>query len=360
MKMDTFYHISGDKWWCSEHRTTFTGSCPVCDLKLKSKSEVLSKSSEQFRTIPKGPRKISEREHIGIRKSILERFHAYRMRFEAVVDWDSIPGPIITLRSNVRFKRIDLPTAIIRVFKASILVTLRASCEIKGLKVKEAKAKADEFVLEALKGLPEAIRVSDPKLVSMHNAFVNHPTASHKVNVVVDGQSRLISDMSTGVPEFEAVHPQFAVSDSEVLEAFNADLILNQHDQPSILTKKINLVVDVLDKYAMQMDLHLAVEGRTADNMDKMNILLDDLLGAVRALKDVYTRKEQNEKNSPLLMNLDNNSVSVPENVSRDVSPPIILPMHDGCFSLLTISKYDNIKTFKRMKARYYLDKYGW
>jgi hypothetical protein len=114
--------------------------------------------------------------------------------------------------------------------------------------------------------------------VNVHNAFVNHPTAKHKVNVQVNGESRLISDNSNGYPEFEAVNPQFAVSDSEILEKFNEDLIVNNPDPLSIQGQKINTIVNILDRYATQMELHLTVEQKTSGNLDRIGQALDKIV----------------------------------------------------------------------------------
>ena len=194
---------------------------------------------------------------------------SFGVKFGAVVDWSALFNlPEVRLNRFVSYKRLDLPLAIVKVFRKSILVSLRSSMDIKGLPVREAEVLARSRVSEVLKLLPSAIRVLDGDVVNVHNAFVNHPTARHNVTVKVGDDVRLISDNSKGNLEFEAVHPSFAVSDSEVLERFNADLISNNPEPLSIQQSKLGFVVDVLDKYAMQMDLHLAVERKTSDTLD--------------------------------------------------------------------------------------------
>lgn len=212
-------------------------------------------------------------------RNIFERFHNYGVKFVAHVKWDYLfQYPEIHLRNNVSYKRIDLPTAIVKVFKKSILVTLRASEEIKGMNVKDAEKLSRIKLNEVLELLPKCITIADPELVNVHNAFVNHPTARHNVTVRVNDDVRLISDHSKGYPEFEAVNPDHAISDSEILEKFNEDLIVNNPDPLSVQSKKISHVVDVLDRYATQMELHLTVEQKTSDNLDRIGQALDQIV----------------------------------------------------------------------------------
>jgi hypothetical protein len=212
------------------------------------------------------------------RSSIYERFHNYGVKFRADVFWDAIFEDPIRLNNNVFYKRLDFPLAIVKVFKKSILVTLRSSEEIKGLDVKSAEKLSYLKVNEVLDLLPKSIKVLDRSVVNVHNAFVNHPTARHDVKVVVNDQVRLISDRSKGHLEFETVSPDHAISDSEILEKFNEDLIVNNPDPLSIQGSKINHVVEILDRYALQMELHLEVEEKTSRILDRIGASLDRLV----------------------------------------------------------------------------------
>jgi hypothetical protein len=212
-------------------------------------------------------------------RNIFERFHNYGVKFVAHIKWDYLfQYPEIHLRNNVSYKRLDFPTAIVKVFKKSILVTLRASEEVKGLNVKDAEKVSKIKLNEVLDLLPKCITLADPELVNVHNAFVNHPTAKHNVRVVVDDHVRLISDHSKGHLEFEAVNPDHAISDSEILEKFNEDLIVNNPDPLSVQQNKIDYVVNVLDRYATQMELHLTVEQKTSDVLDRISQSIDQIV----------------------------------------------------------------------------------
>ena len=72
---------------------------------------------------------------------------------------------------------------------------------------------------------------------------MNHPTAKHNITVEVNGEKRLICDNSHGVSEFEAIHPQYAVSDSEALEQDNAQLI-DKGLSRDVLAHSIKVLMD--------------------------------------------------------------------------------------------------------------------
>ena len=252
--------------YCRIHKKVFYSD--QCDLCHPIKDPMPSKEIRIKRSYKKK-----------IKNTIWERFHNYGVKFDAEVQWDHLfKYEQINLKNNVSYKRIDLPDALIRVFKKSILVTLRSSREIVGLKVREAEQRSFELVNKVLDQLPLAIKIKDRSVVNTHNAFVNHPTANHDVNVHVNGEARLISDFSKGHPEFEAVNPDHAVSDSEILEKFNEDLIVNNPDPLSIQGQKINTIVNILDRYATQMELHLSVEQKTSDNLDRIGEALDKIV----------------------------------------------------------------------------------
>jgi hypothetical protein len=218
-----------------------------------------------------------------VKDSIWERFHKYGVKFDARVEWDALfKYEEVALRNKVFYKRVDFPEALVKVFKRSILVILRSSKEIVGLPVRDAEAQAKALVNGVLDRLPASIVVSNREVVSLHNSFVNHPTAKHDVNVDVDGESRLISDNSKGYPEFEAVSPVHAVSDSVILENFNRDLIVNNPEPLSVQGQKIDVILTVQKEYSSAITKHLDVEERklqneirTADLLEKQNQALD-------------------------------------------------------------------------------------
>ena len=90
--------------------------------------------------------------------------------------------------------------------------------------------------------LPKEIKVKDSKLVEVHNAFINHPLALRNVNVCINGEKRFISDNSKGNPEFEAIHPDYVVSDSEAIEKDIIELV-DKGLSREFLAKAINSLV---------------------------------------------------------------------------------------------------------------------
>jgi len=251
-----------DWQWCPKHKHKFYGyQCDLC-------------SGQNQINDGKVKRKYVRKHKI----SIYERFHNYGVKFTAQVFWDAILIEPSRLNPHVYFKRLDFPDAIVKVFRRSILVTLRASREIKGMKVRDAERKSIELINKVLDQLPKSIQVHDRSVVNVHNAFANHPTANHDVTVKVNDEVRIISDHSKGVPEFEAVHPGHVVSDSEILERFNADLISKPSLPLSVLTEKIGLSYDVLSKFATQIELHLDVEERTLSTLDKISDGIDSII----------------------------------------------------------------------------------
>lgn len=252
--------------YCKKHDHVFRTD--ECDLCIKP-----SKDPEPSKDV-KVKRSYKKR----IKKSIWERFHNYGVKFTADIEWDHLfKYSEIHLNNNVSYKRIDLPDALIKVFKKSILVTLRSSREIKGLKVRDAEQKSQELVNKVLDQLPLAIKIHDRSVVNTHNAFVNHPTATHDVTVKVNDEVRAISDHSRGHSEFEFVHPDHAVSDSEILEVHNQDLIENHPDPLSVQQKKIGFIMDSLANFSENMNRHVSVMERIDQGIIKLNGSLEKI-----------------------------------------------------------------------------------
>lgn len=156
-----------------------------------------------------------------VKDSIFERYHNHGVKFDAVVQWDHLfKYDEVRLNNNVSYKRIDLPLAIVKVFKKSILVTLRSCEDIKGLDVESASIIAQNKIVESISKLPQAIEVKDFDVVSRHNAFVNDPLAKSfsSINVCIAGEQRIISDKSKGRDELEFVSKEWCVNDSREYE----------------------------------------------------------------------------------------------------------------------------------------------
>ena len=206
------------------------------------------------------------------RDSIVERFHNYGVRFDAVVDWSALfMFEEVCLRNNVKYKRIDLPIALVRVFRKSILVTLRSSSEVKGLDVRSAEVTAQKLISDALVLLPKSIIVSrNLDVTSTHNAFINHPIAKRDVNISIDGERRFISDNSKGYSEFEAISPVFAVSDSVKIEDDIRDLVSKGYSRDFIVNS-IGALIEDRQYHAENIRSHIIAIREMAFMLKRLN-----------------------------------------------------------------------------------------
>lgn len=269
--------------YCTVHRVKFDfkDKCPkspttISDGKLeKAKSEVSPRFHKLYKDSHKlsQPVKVPRKYDIG---GVWERLHSFGVKFVAVVDWDLVEGRVVRLRNNVMYKVLDFDSAIVKVFRRSVLVTLRRNQDIRHESVREAEKIAQNRVNDVLRLLPKCIVVSDSNIASVHNAFVNHPTARYGVRVDVDGESRLISDNSKGRAEFEAVNTVYAVSDSEKLEVLNRDIITNVWDVPSVTKSKLDTILQVQLDYAENIKKHLAVQDETLNVLRSMDAHFSD------------------------------------------------------------------------------------
>jgi hypothetical protein len=244
-----------DKVYCTEHKVTFLkgSQCPTCvscgtARPLKEVQSILTNNSLT---------NTNNSRRVYVRKNIVERFHAYRVKFEAEVEWSHLFSyEEFTLNNNVKFKRIDFPEAIVRVFRKSILITIRSSKEVKGLPVKEAQRISNDLVLSVLQKLPKAIVIKESKLSSVHNAFINHPLAKRNISVKVNDEVRFISDNSKGNPEFEAINTNHAISDSEAIEQDIISLV-DKGLTRDFLAQSLNTLIQDREYYAENLKSHV-------------------------------------------------------------------------------------------------------
>jgi len=244
-----------DKFYCKLHKVSFLkeARCPTCvsDGLIKPLKEIQTNLTNNSLTNTNNSRRVY------VRKNIVERFHAYRVKFEADVEWSMLfQFEEFSLNNNVKFKRIDFPEAIVRVFRKSILVTIRSSKEVKGMNVKEAQKVSNDLILTVLNKLPKSIKIKESKLSSVHNAFVNDPMAKHNVKVKVNDEIRWISDNSKGNPEFEAIHTDFAITDSEKYEKDMVSLI-DKDLSREVLANSIKALIDDREYYAENLKSHV-------------------------------------------------------------------------------------------------------
>lgn len=354
------YIFTEKGWYCKEHKAYFSLYCPECG-EIKEKDTSISDGK-----IKKADVKASQKKSVKIGNSLTkhrlvptnsigsvsERFHNFRVKFKADIDWDLISEKSVRLSKNNYFKRLEFDKAIVQVFRHSILIIIRASAEIKGMFVDDAKSLSKAIIKDVIDHLPSTIRIKDSRVVATHNAFVGHPFAKDNVSVTIDGDKRWISDNSKGNMEFEAIHPDYAVPDSRVMECFMIDLITRPFDLPSVSKDKIDRVVDVLDGFAEQFKLHSDVQHRQADNMDKMNqnmdkmnIFLDQINGRMGRSPFVHSANHSLDMADPDIVGRDFHSYH---------------PQLDRLSSLPTLNKDSSFKDLRLAKARYLLRQYGW
>lgn len=274
------YFESSKGTWCIEHRLFFKDTCPSCGAYgthgTISKSEVQKQFTSKSQVTTSKSQGVSKRFHKQkVSKTIFERFHNYGIKFEADVLWDALFSEAeVRLNNNVCYKRLDFPEAIVKVFKKSILVSLRSSMELKGLPVREAEAKSRSLVFGVVSQLPKAVVVKSLDVVNTHNAFVNHPVAKHELRVVVNNQARLISDHSKGYLELEAVNPEMAVSDSVLIEDDLKGLIANGLSR-DFLASAIHSLIKDREYYAENLKSHVAAINKLSENVDKFSAQVD-------------------------------------------------------------------------------------
>jgi hypothetical protein len=244
-----FFYVNRGSKQCKYYTSTSTGESKTekenpSSFTTNSQVNTTNYQKENDLSISSKPtRKYKRKKEL----SVWERFHNYGVRLSADVMWDALfKYEEIALRNNVAYKRVDLPNAIVKVFKKSILITLRSSKEIVGLLVQDAEKKAIDMMLDTIKSLPSAIKVKESDVTSIHNAFVNHPTArlfkevfGREMNIRDErGESHEITDNSHHNHELEYIHKDTAVPMSKYRETYEADLIFNRPQMPSVLSEK--------------------------------------------------------------------------------------------------------------------------
>lgn len=254
IKYDSF---PSGKFYCREHNKSFITQCPLCVPIVAETHPLIAYGKKNIKKEVSNNFHGKSRLINGKERRVIERFHSYRVRLEAKVDWVLVNGTLFNLRNNVQFKRLDFDLAFVQVFKKSILIVLRSKAEIKGLPVREAKFKADLIIKNIIQKLPKSIQVHDPKVSSLHNAFINHPNALRNVKVDIDREHRFISDNSKGKPEFEAIHPSFAISDSEAIEKDIISLV-DKGLSRDFIASSLNALIQDRVYYAENLKTHVS------------------------------------------------------------------------------------------------------
>ena len=288
--MDKYVEFK-DKFYCKLHKVSFNkdSKCSECKThplisygNSDSKKEIQLKLHEQLLTNHEQSRRVY------VRRKIVERFHSYRIKFNADVLWDHLFSyEEKSLNNNVKFKLINFPEAIVRVFKRSILVTIRSSMEVKGLNVVEAKKRSDELIRDVVSKLPKAITIKDSKLSSVHNAFINHPFAKKNITVKVNDEVRFISDNSKGNPEFETVNTNYAISDSQAIEDDTVSLIDKGLSRDFIASALNDLIKD-REYYADNLKSHVEAIKSLSKGVDELREQIKNKKDRVKELKEQW------------------------------------------------------------------------
>jgi hypothetical protein len=275
--------------YCNLHRCKFDylNSCPKYSSNNNHKQLQAITSNSQTPVI------LKRRYVRKVKDSVWERFHNYGVKFNSVVEWDHIFVEPTRLNNNVSYKRLDFSDAFVKVFRKSILVTLRASKEVRGELVKDAFSLSWGLVLDVLKLLPKAVIVSDNEVVNVHNAFVNHPTArlfkkvfGREMSVKdSDGKVHIITDSSHGNPETEHVNPLTAIPQSEYRESYEADLFFNKPKFPSEISHDVDNIKDTLNEVNKNLVEQNRVTLLEIENKKLHMSVLYDIKDAVKELK---------------------------------------------------------------------------
>jgi hypothetical protein len=283
--VDEKYVEFSEKFYCKVHNTVFSKDkrCPLCTLSPKfpvendnSKKVLSNNSTSNSQAITSNSQGVPKRRYVRkVKDSIFERFHNFGVKFEAEVDWSALFSEVeVRLNNSVSYKRLDFPEAIVKVFRRSILVSLRSSMELKGLPVREAESRSKALVRSVVSRLPRSIVVKGFDVVNVHNAFVNHPLAKFPLRVEVDGTTRLISDHSKGFGEFEAVSPVDAVSDSVLIEDDIKGLIKNGLSR-DFLASAIHKLVEDREYYADNLKSHVSAIQELSKGISLFSARLD-------------------------------------------------------------------------------------
>jgi hypothetical protein len=265
--------------YCSIHSTYFNkdfSNCPLCTHPSVADGNPISNQTSLNNFHGKLTVNHGKKRPVTLNRKIYERFHSFRVKFNAEIDFEGINGDFTRLRNNVGFKRIEFPEAVVQVFKKSILVILRKNQELIGLPVKEANERSKQLIRSIVARLPREIKVTDSKLVEVHNAFVNHPIAKRDVKVKVNNETRFISDNSKGNPEFEAVNPIHAINDSECIESDIVSLI-DKGLSRDFLASALNDLIKDRYFHAENMRSHVLAIQELSKGISKFNSSLDGL-----------------------------------------------------------------------------------
>lgn len=303
--------------FCKFHNIKFSiySRCPKRSHPLISYGE-FSKDSESIdkqlisndkqiirgiNSVSKVPSEIKPRKYVKKVQSIYERFHNYGVKFEAIVVWDDVISDVFIINANSKYKRLDFDEAIVKVFKKSILITLRKNQEITNMPVKVAEALCLSKINKIVSMLPDSIKVSVPDVVNTHNAFVNHPFAKSDIKVSINDELRFISDNSKGSPEFEAINPKFAVSDSEHIENDIISLI-DKGLSRDYLASAINSLIEDRKYYADNLKSHVSAINTLGSSVNELK----------ETIKSFSSQQPPNNNKS--------NSLIVVEGASSDLS----------------------------------------
>ena len=328
---DSWYELSNNRQFCKTHGKTFKSleNCPLT-THLKEIISITKKVVNKHKLVVKnqgmvvklyedGCKQVDLAKRFSVSQQYIsriirsmrspnggrERFHNYSVTFNAQVPYDYVDLPEVKLR-GWSYRKYKDDEFFIQVMRDKVLV--RYLKDIIGLKIHTSEDSAIQRIKELL-GLWNVYHIQffDYIVSSGHNEFMNSPIARDvaskgqriRYRDRVDGKIRTTVDFSktddnpSGAPMFEHEHNKHFVSDSDKWEGIIDDVAMNNYDPLHITKAKVdfndsrmNHVVDVLDKYATQMDKHLDVENRTADKLERDAQIQEATLDVLREMKD--------------------------------------------------------------------------
>jgi hypothetical protein len=210
-----------------------------------------------------------------VKDSIFERFHNFGVKFNAIINWDALfKYDEVRLNNNVCYKRLNFEHTFVRVFKKSILITIRSTSDIKHLSVKEAELRAQSLINDTLKLLPKSINVQRKKeITSTHNSFVNGFIAKNckdPVKVVIEGETRFLTDNSHNSPEDEFVNKEHAIPDSQVWEN-EVEATIGRGLTKDFLAQSIHTLIQDREYYAENLKSHVIAIRELAFMLKRLN-----------------------------------------------------------------------------------------
>jgi len=201
--------------------------------------------------------------------------HNDSISIEAKINYDLVHGEIKKLLYTT-YKFIKSEDTILKVFKKKIVIQFKK--DIRSTTVNEAYSKANKRLSDYISSFfMPGIELDKERIkqLSRHYAILGAEIAKKYIKEGKklfiydpwDKKERARIDWSDrekgGLPHFEFTHPTKSKGDADKNKSFIEDIINNKHDVPSITKSKLDLIINVQQEYAKQINLHLKVQEET-------------------------------------------------------------------------------------------------